>query len=173
MHRRTDRKRCIWAHLAWAQVGSKTFPNRCFVTRVTIKGHRTLDTLLWANEYFSLQDLDNLPNTKKVHFVRDIILGLSDSCLSTLSFKRNAVESCVSFREECRKMNFVVYFFATNSQNHLTKCTWPRVSHPVTGKNGFRKVAFLLKESVQSRKFSMYQVHWGVAQCVQPVIWGS
>ena len=40
-----------------------------------------LDTLLWANGYFSLQDLDNVPNIKKVHLVRDITLGLNDSCI--------------------------------------------------------------------------------------------
>ena len=37
-----------------------------------------LDTLLWANGYYSLQDLDDVPNIKRLHFVRDIILGLND-----------------------------------------------------------------------------------------------
>ncbi len=38
-----------------------------------------LDALLYVNRYFSSQDLDNVPNIKKVHFVRDITLGLNDS----------------------------------------------------------------------------------------------
>ena len=38
-----------------------------------------LDTLLRANGYFSLQILNNVPNIKKVHFVRDITPGLNDS----------------------------------------------------------------------------------------------
>ncbi len=54
---------------------SKILPDTC----------KFLDTLLWVNGYFRLQDFDNVPNIKNVHFVRDITLGLND-CWHTFNW---------------------------------------------------------------------------------------
>ena len=49
---------------------------RSFIKASAIKNANIVFALLWANWYFSL---DNVPNIKREHFVRDITLGLNDS----------------------------------------------------------------------------------------------
>ncbi len=59
--------------------------------------------------YIMFLDYTNLP-TGFIKFTSQWSYGGEKSMVYTLLQKKRSMESCVSFWEECRKINFVVYF---------------------------------------------------------------